>query len=82
MTSTITTEEVRAALGAGDTTVVDALPPRAYARRHLPGSINLTAEDGDPAVRSALPGEDVKVVVYSTDAEWDRGPGLATRLEV
>lgn len=36
MTSTITRDELRAAIDDGAVTVVDALPPAPYGARHLP----------------------------------------------
>jgi len=74
------TDELRAALAGGGITVVDALPPAPYAGRHLPGALNVTAEDDDAVVRSALPDLDAKIVTYSTDGACTRGPELADRL--
>ena len=61
-------------------TVVDALPAAPYGQRHLPGALNLVAEDPDERVRAVLPDPSAAVVTYSTDADCTRGPELAERL--
>jgi len=76
----LSTEDLLAVLDGGGVTVVDALPPAPYAVRHLPGALNVTAEDGDDVVRRALPDADAAIVTYSTDAACTRGPELADRL--
>src|SRR6476620_5705205 len=79
MTTFITREELRAALDS--LTVVDALLPAPYGQRHLPGAINLVAEDSDEQVAGALPDRAAAIVTYSTDAACARGPALAARLQ-
>jgi mannose-6-phosphate isomerase-like protein (cupin superfamily) len=75
----ITRDELRAALGG--VTVVDALPPAPYGQRHLPGALNLVAEDGDDHVLGVLPDKAAAIVTYSTDSACTRGPDLAARLQ-
>ena len=53
MTTFITRDELRAA--HDDVTVVDALPPAPYGLRHVPGALNLVAEDADEHVLGVLP---------------------------
>jgi mannose-6-phosphate isomerase-like protein (cupin superfamily)/rhodanese-related sulfurtransferase len=79
MTTFITRDELSPALD--DITVVDALPPAPYGLRHLPGALNLVAEDGDEHVLGVLPDKAAQIVTYSTDAGCTRGPDLAARLE-
>ena len=79
MPTSITRDELRAALDS--LTVVDALPPMPYGQRHLPGALNLVAEDSDEHVLGALPDPAAAIVAYSTDAGCTRGPELAARLE-
>jgi rhodanese-related sulfurtransferase len=82
MPGTISREELRSAIHDGNTvTVVDALPSAPYARRHLPGAVNVVAEDPDERVRADLPDRAVSIVTYSTDHACTRGPELAERLE-
>jgi mannose-6-phosphate isomerase-like protein (cupin superfamily) len=49
----MTREELRAALDS--VTVVDAQSPARYGQRHLPGALNLVAEDSEEYVTEALP---------------------------
>lgn len=79
-TDEITADELRDALDRGRTTVVDALPPGAFAARHIPGAVNVTAEDDDTTVAGRLPDRDADIVVYSSDSHCNRGPELADRL--
>ena len=72
-------EHVQAAMETG-AIVVDALPAAPYSRRHLPGAVNVVAEDPDAQVRTVLPDLSAVVITYSTDEYCDRGPGLAERL--
>lgn len=81
MTETITRDELSRALDGGDLTVVDALPAAPYARRHIPGAVNLViGEVGEKAPR-LLPEKSASIVTYSTDADCGRGEALAERLE-
>lgn len=80
MSRLIARPELRSAIDARDVTVVDALPPAPFARRHLPGALNLTAEDSDERIRAALPDQTARIVTYSTDEACVRGPELAARL--
>jgi mannose-6-phosphate isomerase-like protein (cupin superfamily) len=79
MTTPITRDELHGALHS--VTVVDALPPAPYGQRHLPGALNLVAEDSDDHVAGALPDKTAAIVTYSTDAGCTRGPALAARLQ-
>jgi mannose-6-phosphate isomerase-like protein (cupin superfamily)/rhodanese-related sulfurtransferase len=80
MPETITRAELESAIADGSVTVVDALPPLPYGQRHLPGALNVVAEDGDDHVASVLPDKGAAIVVYSTDAGCTRAPELAQRL--
>jgi mannose-6-phosphate isomerase-like protein (cupin superfamily) len=79
MTAFVTRERLHSDLDS--VTIVDAQPPTPYGQRHLPGAVNLVAEDSDEHVLGALPDPAAAVVVYSTDAECGRAPELAARLE-
>jgi mannose-6-phosphate isomerase-like protein (cupin superfamily) len=79
MTAFVTRERLHSDLDS--VTIVDAQPPTPYGQRHLPGAVNLVAEDSDEHVLGALPDPAAAVVVYSTDAECGRVPELAARLE-
>ena len=79
MTAFVTREALHSDLDS--VTVVDAQPPTPYGQRHLPGAVNLVAEDSDEHVLGALPDTTAALVVYSTDADCGRAPELAARLE-
>jgi mannose-6-phosphate isomerase-like protein (cupin superfamily) len=79
MTAFVTREALHSDLDS--VTVVDAQPPTPYGQRHLPGAVNLVAEDSDEHVLGALPDTPAALVVYSTDAACGRAPELAARLE-
>jgi mannose-6-phosphate isomerase-like protein (cupin superfamily) len=75
----MTRDELRSARDA--VTVVDAQPPARYGQAHLPGAVNLVAEDADEHVLGALADTSATIVVYSTDAGCRRAPELAARLQ-
>jgi mannose-6-phosphate isomerase-like protein (cupin superfamily) len=79
MTTLITRDELRSLLDS--VTVVDALPPAPYGKRHLPGALNLVEEDSDEHIAGVLPDRAAAIVTYSTDAGCTRGPDLAARLD-
>ncbi|MBX6354709.1 MAG: rhodanese-like domain-containing protein [Micromonosporaceae bacterium] len=80
MFQSISRSDLQAAINTRSVTIVDALPPRAYRRRHLPDAVNLAAEDID-RVAEVLPDKAAAIVVYSTDEACTRGPELAQLLE-
>jgi rhodanese-related sulfurtransferase len=80
MSQSISRSDLQAAIDTRSVTIVDALPPRAYRRRHLPGAVNLAAEDIDRAAE-VLPDKGAAIVVYSTDEACSRGPELVRLLE-
>ncbi|WP_238012936.1 rhodanese-like domain-containing protein [Dactylosporangium sp. AC04546] len=81
MTASIARDELQTAMAAGDVTVVDALPAFPYGQRHLPGALNLVAEDAGGKAAEVLPDKAASIVTYSTNAMCGRGEALATRLE-
>ena len=81
MPRTVSRTDLEAALAGRSATVVDALPAPAFARRHIPGAVNLVEEEADRAAADVLPDRSATVIVYSTDAGCSRGPGLARHLE-
>ena len=80
MTTSITRDQLRAAIDDDTVIVVDALPAAPYGRRHLPGALNLVAEDADAKAADLLPDRDAALVTYSTDTHCGRGEALAERL--
>ncbi|MFD1938474.1 MULTISPECIES: DUF4440 domain-containing protein [Nonomuraea] len=74
-------EELQAAIKGESVTVVDALPAPVYRRRHLPGALNLTAEDASRSAAELLPDRSAPIVAYSTDTACERGPALVAELK-
>jgi rhodanese-related sulfurtransferase len=61
---TITRDELRREIGAGNVTVVEALPPSYFDEAHLPGAINLPHEQVEELAPQLLPSRSAKLVVY------------------
>ena len=64
MTNTITRNELRTAIEAGDVTVVEALPASYYEDAHLPGAINIPHTEVRNLAPALLPDKDAAIVVY------------------
>lgn len=67
MTKTITRDELKAGLDAGTITAVDALPESYYAQQHIPGALNLLAEDVPARAAELLPDRDALIVTYCSN---------------
>ena len=64
MTNTITREELRDAIEAGEVTVVEALPAGYYEDAHLPGAINIPHTEVRELAPALLPDKDAAIVTY------------------
>ena len=60
--------------------MVDALPPMAFAHSHLPGAINLPPDRVDASVRRRLPDLDAPLVVYCANPTCHDSHETAERL--
>ncbi|WP_103352814.1 rhodanese-like domain-containing protein [Amycolatopsis sp. CA-128772] len=81
MTDTIDREAVRAGLAAGDLVLVDALPESCYAARHLPGALNLVADDVAAKAPELLPDQAAAIVTYCSDPACADSGQVAAQLE-
>jgi rhodanese-related sulfurtransferase len=81
MTSIITREELQAGLRAGVLTLVDALPESYYSQRHLPGALNLVAEDVETRAGLLLPDKDAAIVTYCSNRACANSSAVAAKLE-
>ena len=81
MTRTITRDELRAGLDAGTITAVDALPESYYAQQHLPGALNLVADDVEDRAGHLLPDKDAAIVTYCSNAACQNSAQVAAKLE-
>ena len=79
-TTTINSQELRAAIDAGDVVVVEALPASYYAEGHLPGARNLALDDLDRLAGDVIPRTDQPVVTYCTGPTCSNSHQAAERL--
>ena len=81
MPTRITREDLFARISARDSTViVEALGAAFYADAHLPGAINIPANQVDRLAPALLPAHDAAIVVYCTGS-CSSADGVARRLE-
>ena len=79
MVSTITLDELRAKLDAGeDVTLVEALGPMYYEDAHLPGAINIPHEEVDALAPVLLLDKSAQIVVYCASGPC-RNSGIAAK---
>ncbi len=81
MTALIFRDELAAAITAGSVTVVDALPEAYWAQQHLPGALNLVADDVDRLAVALLPDRDAAIVTYCSNAACPNSQAVASKLE-
>ena len=80
MTQTISRDELKAGLDAGTITIVDALPESYYAQQHLPGALNLVADDVPTRATEMLPDRDAALVTYCSNTACGNSSHVATAL--
>ena len=80
MTALITRDELKAAIGAGTVTVVDALGGDYYALQHLPGAVALAPGDVDALAPAVLPDKGAAIVTYCTGPSCPNSGQVANRL--
>ncbi|MBL7496537.1 rhodanese-like domain-containing protein [Frankia sp. CNm7] len=80
MTVLITREELKAAIDAGNVTVVDALGGEYYAKRHLPGALPLVPAEVGARASAALPDRGAAIVTYCTGPSCPNSGQVADRL--
>lgn len=64
--------------------IVDALPPKSFSLRHIPGAVNVPAgaDNVDDLIEQRLPEDkSVPIVCYCSDPECEASPALAHMLE-
>ncbi len=81
MISSIEREELKTGLDTGTMTVVDALPESYYNQQHLPGALNLTAEEVEERASELLPDKDTAIVTYCSNAACQNSTQVAVMLE-
>lgn len=81
MARTISRDEVKTGLDAGTLTLVDALPESYYDQQHLPGAINLVADDVDTRADRLLPDKNAPIVTYCSNPSCANSGLVAAKLE-
>lgn len=66
-----------------DFVLVEALPPKSFREEHLPGAVNIPAEDDqfEAKAKQAIPDKDMTVVVYCANTECPASPKAGKKLE-
>jgi rhodanese-related sulfurtransferase len=83
MNRTITREELhRKLLSATRPTLVEALPEKYYADKHLPGALNLPHDRVDALAPKLLPNRNAEIVVYCASRQCQNSHIAAHRLSV
>ena len=80
MTATITRDEILAGLKNGNLVLVDALPESYYAQQHLPGAVNLVADDVATRAATLLPDKNAPIVTYCSNRACPNSSQVAARL--
>ncbi|MCI0430241.1 MAG: rhodanese-like domain-containing protein [Rhodospirillales bacterium] len=81
MVAKITRDELKAKLDRGEAvTLVEALPPRYFLDRHLPGAINLPHDQVETLAPSLLPDKEAEIVVYCSNTACQNSSIAARRL--
>jgi len=80
MTALISRDELKAAIGAGTVTVVDALGGDYYAKQHLPGAVALAPGDVGALASAVLPDKGAAIVTYCTGPSCPNSGQVANRL--
>lgn len=80
MTSTITRDELQAAIFQGDVVVVEALGPQYYEDAHLPGAINIPHTEVARLAPQLLPDKDAAIVTYCSNLACRNSEAAAAQL--
>ena len=81
MTITITRDELEASIRTGEALPVDALPASYYDQQHLPGAVNLVAEDVTDRAGQLLPDKHALIVTYCSNTACPNSSNVAAKLE-
>jgi rhodanese-related sulfurtransferase len=81
MSHTITREELlRRILSKSRPAIVEALPEKYYADKHLPGAVNMPHDQVDALASELLPNKDIEIVVYCANVQCRNSHIAAHRL--
>ncbi len=80
MASTITRDDLKSAIDAGDVTVVETLRAEHFEQGHLPGAIHLHFEQVAEKASELLPDKDAAIVTYCSDTTCRNSEAAANQL--
>ena len=80
MTTLISRTDLQAAIDAGTVIPVDALPESYYAQQHLPGALNLVADDVEDRAATLLPDKNAAIVTYCSNTACPNSSQVAAML--
>jgi rhodanese-related sulfurtransferase len=80
MTDLISRSELERLIATGDVVLVDALPATYYDQQHLPGAVNLVAEDVTARAEELVPDKTAAIVVYCSNAACGNSRAVADKL--
>ncbi len=81
MPRTITRDEVKAGIDAGELVVVETLGPQYYEDAHLPGAINIPHTQVAELAPALLPDKDAAIVTYCSNTDCQNSEVAARQLE-
>lgn len=81
MPCTITRDEVKAGIDAGELVVVETLGPQYYEDAHLPGAINIPHTQVAELAPALLPDQDAAIVTYCSNTDCQNSEVAARQLE-
>ncbi|UUY01743.1 rhodanese-like domain-containing protein [Svornostia abyssi] len=80
MTATITRDELRTAIEAGEVTVVETLRDQHFAEGHLPGAIHIHFEEIGARAAELLPDKERPIVTYCSNTACRNSEIAANKL--
>jgi rhodanese-related sulfurtransferase len=80
MTNLVTREDLKQAIDDGDAILVEALSAKDFAEGHLPGAVNVPADDAETVAAQVLPDKNAKIITYCGSAECPKSEILAQKL--
>ena len=81
MQNEIARDELAGLIAAGAVTVVDALPASYYEKAHLPGALNLVADEVGERAVALLPDKDAAIVTYCSNPACGNSQAVANALQ-
>jgi rhodanese-related sulfurtransferase len=80
MTDLISRTDLERLVSTGDVVLVDALGASYYEQQHLPGAVNLVAEDVAERAAELLPDKGAAIVVYCSNPACGNSQAVANKL--